>query len=88
MSIVLAAGQHGPGDARQFVGNGYHGFVARSTLGQSVYPLPESPAVVLDAKQDGSGGRSHIWRYLFHNFYNFYNFAPGSGRDSGALAER
>src|SRR5437763_1917040 len=55
MSIVLAAGQHGPGDARQFVGNGYHDFVARSTLGQSVYPLPEPPAVVLDAKQDGSG---------------------------------
>jgi hypothetical protein len=51
MSIVLAAGQHGPGDARQFVGNGYHDFVARSTLGQSVYPLPESSGVVLDAKQ-------------------------------------
>ena len=32
--------------------------------------------------------RSHIWRYLFYNFYNFYNFVPGSGRNSGALAER
>src|ERR1700752_997725 len=51
MSIVLAAGQHGPGHARQFVGNCYHDFVARSTLGKSVYPLPESSGVVLDAKQ-------------------------------------
>ncbi len=51
MSIVLAAGQHGPGDARQFVGNCYHDFVAWSTLGKSVYPLPESSGVVLDAKQ-------------------------------------
>ena len=51
MSIVFAAGQHGPGDARQFVGNCYHDFVARSTLGQSVHPLPQSSSVVLDAKQ-------------------------------------
>ena len=55
MSIVFAAGQHGPGDASQFVGDGDHDFVARSTLGQPVHPLPESSSVVLDAKQYRAG---------------------------------
>jgi hypothetical protein len=55
MSIVFAAGQHGPGHARQFVGDGDHDLVARSPLTQSVYPLPESSAVVLDTKEHGSG---------------------------------
>ena len=50
MSIVLAAGQHSPSYASQLVCDRYHDFVARSTLGQSVHPLPES-GVVLDAKQ-------------------------------------
>ena len=51
MSIVFTAGQHGPGDARQFVGNCYHDFVARSTLGKSMHPLSEPSGVVLHAKQ-------------------------------------
>jgi hypothetical protein len=51
MSIVFAARQHGPGDARQFVGDCDHNFVARSTLRQPVHPLPEPSGVVLDAKQ-------------------------------------
>jgi hypothetical protein len=55
MSIVFAAGQHGPGDARQLVGNCYHDFVAGSTLGQPMHPLPESCRVVLHAKQDRAG---------------------------------
>ena len=50
MSIVLAAGQHGPGDASQFVGDSDNDFVARSTLRQPMYLLPESAAVILDAK--------------------------------------
>jgi hypothetical protein len=55
MSIIFSAGQNGPGDARQFVGNGYHDFVARSTLGKSMHPLPEPSGVVLDAKQYRAG---------------------------------
>jgi hypothetical protein len=34
MTIVPAAGQHGPGDARQFVGDRHHDLGARSTLTQ------------------------------------------------------
>jgi len=52
---VFAAGQYGPGDASQFVGDSYDDFVARGTLSQSVHLLPESPAVVLDAKSHGAG---------------------------------
>src|SRR5579864_3406366 len=55
MSIVSAAGQHGPGDARQFVGDGDNHFVARSSLTQPVHPLPQSCGVVLDAKQHRAG---------------------------------
>jgi hypothetical protein len=47
---TFAAGQHGPGDASQFVSDGNHDFVAASTLRQSVHPLTESSAVVFDAK--------------------------------------
>jgi len=55
MSIVLATGQRGPGDTRQLVGNGYHDFVAWSTLGQAVHPLPESSGIVFHAKQYRTG---------------------------------
>jgi hypothetical protein len=48
MSIVSAAGQHRPGDARQFVGDRHHDLTG-STLGQPVHPL-ESSGVVLDAE--------------------------------------
>jgi hypothetical protein len=41
--------------ASQFVGDRDHDLVARSTLGEPVYPLPESSAVVLDAKKHGAG---------------------------------
>ena len=51
MSIVSAAGQHGPGDTRQFVGDRHYDLVAWSTLRQSMHPLPESSGVVLDAEQ-------------------------------------
>ena len=52
MSIVLAAGQHGPGDARQFISDRHYDFVVWSTLRQPPHPLPESSGIVLDAKQD------------------------------------
>jgi transposase len=55
MPVVFTAGQHGPGDASQFVGDRDHDLVARSTLGEPVYPLPESSAVVFDAKEHGAG---------------------------------
>src|SRR6201993_1212449 len=55
MPVVFTAGQHSPGDAGQFVGDRDHDFVARSTLSQPVHPLPESSAVVLDAKEHGAG---------------------------------
>src|SRR5208282_1277029 len=54
MSIVSAAGQHGPGDTRQFIRNRHHHLIAWSTLGQPLYPLPESSGVVFHAKQDGA----------------------------------
>ena len=53
MTIASAAGQHSPGDARQFVGDDDHHFVACSSLTQPVYPLSQSRSVVLDAKQRG-----------------------------------
>ena len=49
--IVFVARQHGPGNASQFVGDRDNDLVARSTLSESVHPLPESSGVVLDAKQ-------------------------------------
>ena len=52
--IVFAAGQHGPGNASQFVADGDDDFVARCTLSQPMHPLPESSGVVLDAKQYGA----------------------------------
>src|SRR5579872_447805 len=52
MSIVFAAGQHGPGDARQFISDRHYDFVVWSTLRQPPHPLPESSGVVLDAEQD------------------------------------
>src|SRR5689334_10469545 len=55
MAIVFAAGQHGPGDARQFVGDGDNHFVAWSSLTQPVHPLSQSRSVVLDAKQHSAG---------------------------------
>src|SRR4029077_5867066 len=55
MSIVLAAGQHGPGDARQFISDRHYDFVVWSTLRQPPHPLPESSGVVLDAKQYRAG---------------------------------
>ena len=51
MSIIPAARQHGPGDARQLIGDRYDHLVARCTLGQSVHPLPESSRLVLNPKQ-------------------------------------
>src|SRR3974377_2543136 len=51
MSIILPAGKTGPGDARQFVGNGHHHLIAWSTLCQSPHPLSESSSVEFDAKQ-------------------------------------
>ncbi len=42
MSLVFTAGQHGPGDASQLVGDDYDDLVAWSTLGEPVHPLPES----------------------------------------------
>src|SRR5215470_18935220 len=55
MSVVAAAGQHGPGDARQFVGDRHHDLVAWSTLRQPPHPLPESSSVVLHAEQYRAG---------------------------------
>src|ERR1700746_2830857 len=55
MSIVLAAGQHGPGDARPFVGNCDHDLITRGKLRQSLHPPPESSGVVLHTKQYGAG---------------------------------
>jgi hypothetical protein len=54
MAIVFAAGQDGPGDARQFISDRHHDLVVWSTLGQPVHPLPESCSVVLHAKQYGA----------------------------------
>jgi hypothetical protein len=55
MAIVPAAGQHRPGDASQFVGDGDHHFVAWSSLTQPMHPLSQSRRVVLDAKQHSAG---------------------------------
>lgn len=55
MAIVFAAGQHGPGDARQFVGDGDNHFVAWSSLTQPVNPLSQSRSVVLDAPHHSAG---------------------------------
>src|SRR5271157_1861246 len=49
--IVLAAGQHSPGDASQLVGDRDHDLITRRPLGEPVHPLPESSCVVLDAQQ-------------------------------------
>src|SRR5439155_21249113 len=53
MVIIFPARQHGPGNASQFVGDGYDDFVARCPLSKSVHPLPEPSGVILDAKQYG-----------------------------------
>ena len=53
MLIIFAAGQHGPGYARQFVGDCDHYFVTWCPLGKPVHPLPETSGVILDAKQYG-----------------------------------
>jgi len=55
MSIVSAAGQHGPGDARQFISDRHYDFVVWSTLRQPPHPLAKSSGVVLDAKQYRAG---------------------------------
>ena len=49
--MVLAAGQHGPGDACQFIGDCHHALVVGSTLRQPPLPLPKSCSVVLHAEQ-------------------------------------
>jgi hypothetical protein len=53
MLIIFAAGQHGPGDASQFIGDCDHYFVTWCPLGKPVHPLPETSGVILDAKQYG-----------------------------------
>jgi hypothetical protein len=55
MAMVLAAGQHGPGDARQFISDRHYKFIVWNTLRQPPHPLPESPGVVLNAKQYRAG---------------------------------
>jgi hypothetical protein len=55
MSIIFATAQHGPGHASQFVGDRNHDLIARSTLREPAYPLPESPGVVLHAQQYSAG---------------------------------
>src|SRR5262249_28479179 len=55
MSIFTAAGQHGPGDAGQFVGDRHYDLVPRSTLTQPVHPLSKSCSVVLDTKEHCAG---------------------------------
>jgi len=69
MSIILATGQHGSGDAGQFVGDCNDDLIARSTLREPAYPLPESSGVVLDAQQYGAGTVDlHLtWRSRAHN---------------------
>src|SRR5206468_6869254 len=53
MLIIFAAGQHGPGDASQFVGDCDHYFVTWCPLGKPVHLPPETSGVILDAKQYG-----------------------------------
>src|ERR1700758_34326 len=55
MSIVLAAGQHGPGDARQLISDRHYNLVVWTPLRKPMHPLPESSGVVLDAKQYRAG---------------------------------
>src|SRR5215470_11680718 len=55
MSVVSAAGQYGPCNPRQFVGDRHYDLVAGSTLCQSMHPLPEPSGVVLDTKQYRAG---------------------------------
>lgn len=50
-AIILAAGQHSPGDARQLVGDGDDHFAARVHVEQAGAPIPEPSGGVLDAMQ-------------------------------------
>ena len=54
MSVLVAAGQHGPGDSSKLISDCNHDFVARCTLAELVYPLPEACSVVLYAQQHRS----------------------------------